>query len=105
MRPTDEIIGEKLYPFFEQIERYHELSMLDQETIFCMGVLFGIYHYERESESEVKAWAVDAPSEFARRLLGSWQKRNKAAAGINAAHKFIRENCPEWSQWLKDQKL
>ncbi len=68
------------------------------------GVLFRIYRYERESESEFKAWSVDSPSEFARLLLAEWQKR-KAAGNINVVHKFIRESCPEWSEWLKDQKL
>ena len=69
------------------------------------GVLFGIYRYERESESEFKAWSVDSLSEFARLLLAELQKRNKAAGNINVVHKFIRESCPEWSEWLKDQKL
>jgi hypothetical protein len=53
------------------------------------GVLFGIYRYERESESEFKAWSVDSLSEFARLLLAEWQKRNKAAGNINVVHKLF----------------
>jgi hypothetical protein len=102
---ADGIIEEELHPFLEQLKRYHELGMPEQEATYCMGVLFGIYRYERESESEFKAWSVDSLSEFARLLLAKWQKRNKAAGNINVVHKFIRENCPEWSEWLKDQKL
>jgi hypothetical protein len=101
---ADEIIDEELHPFFEQIERYHELGMPDQEATYCMGVLSGIYRYERDSQSEFKAWCVDIPNERARLLLDKWQKRNIATAAINTVHKFIRESCPEWTKWLKDQK-
>jgi hypothetical protein len=76
---ADEIIEAELHRFFEQIERYHELDMPDQEATYCMGVLSGIYRYERESQSEFKAWCVDIPDERARQSLREWQKRNKAA--------------------------
>jgi hypothetical protein len=102
---ADEIIEEELQPFFGEIERYHELGMPDQEATYCMGVLFGIYRYEQESKSEFREWSVDIPSEFAGLLLDKWQKRNSATARINAVHTFIRESCPEWAKWLKDQKL
>jgi hypothetical protein len=62
---ADENIAEELQPFFEQVERYHELGMPDQEATYCMGVLFGIYRYERESKSEFRECSVDIPGEFA----------------------------------------
>ena len=102
---ADEIIAEELQPFFEQIERYHQLGMPDQEATYCMGVLFGIYRYARESKSEFREWSVDIPGEFAGLLLDKWQKRHKATANVNALHNFIRERCPQWAKWLQDQKL
>ncbi len=35
-----EIIEEELQPFFDQVERYHELDMPEQEATYCMGVVF-----------------------------------------------------------------
>ncbi len=34
-----EIIEEELQPFFDQVKRYHELRMAEQEAAYCMGVI------------------------------------------------------------------
>ena len=98
-----EIIEEKLQPFFDQVERYHELGMPEQEAAYCMGVIFGIYRYQRESTSEFSEWSVDIPTECAGLLLDRWRERNREKASINAMHEFIRERCPEWAKWLEDE--
>lgn len=100
-----EIIEEELQPFFEQVERYHELDMPEQEAAYCMGVIIGIYRYERESKSEFKEWSVDIPADCAGFLLDKWKERNRDKARITAMHEFIRARCPEWTEWLKDEKL
>jgi hypothetical protein len=100
-----EIIEQELQPFFEQAERYHKLGMLEQEATYCMGVVRGIYRYERESKSEFREWSEDIPAECAGFLLGQWRERNRDAQSINAVREFIREHCPEWSKWLKNFKL
>lgn len=99
-----EIIEEELQPFFDQLERYHELGMSEQETAYCKGVIFGIYRYERESKSEFRDWCADIPAECAGFLLDKWRKRNRKGASINAMHAFFRERCPEWAKWLNDKE-
>src|ERR1700730_1846959 len=54
-----EIIDEELQPFFDQVERYRELGMAEQEAAYCKGVILGIYRYERESKSEFREWSTD----------------------------------------------
>jgi hypothetical protein len=100
-----EIIEEELQPFFDQIERYHEIGLREQEAAYCMGVILGMYRYERESESEFRQWAVDIPAEFGDFLLNKWRKRNPDKVRINAMHEFIRTRCPEWAKWLKGTKV
>jgi hypothetical protein len=100
-----EIIEEELQPFFDQIERYHEIGLREQEAAYCMGVILGMYRYERESESEFRQWAADIPAEFGDFLLSKWRKRNPDKARINAMHEFIRTRCPEWAKWLKGTKV
>ena len=102
-----EIIEEELQPFFDQVERYYEMGLREQEATYCMGVIFGIYRYERESKSEFKEWSVDIPAEYGGFLLDKWRERNRNRDkdSINAMHEFIRERCPEWAKWLKDKKV
>jgi hypothetical protein len=102
---ASEIIEEELQPFFDQVERYHEMGLREQEATYCKGVIFGIYRYERESKSEFREWSVDIPAECGGFLLDKWRERNRDKDSINAMHEFIRERCPEWAKWLKDKKV
>ncbi len=100
-----EIIEEELRPFFDQVGRYHKMGLPEQEAAYCMGVILGIYRYERESKSEFKQWSEDIPAEYGGFLLDKWRERNPDGARINAMHEFIRARCPEWAKWLKDTKV
>lgn len=96
-----DIIEEELQPFFDQVERYHDLGMHEQETTYCMAVILGIYRFEHESKSEFKQLADDIPAECAGNLLEEWRARNPEQARIDAMCAFIRERCPKWASWLK----
>ena len=98
-----DIIEEELQPFFDQVERYHELGMAEQEATYCMAVILGIYRFEHESKSEFKQLAEDAPAEFASNLLEDWRSRNLQQGAIDAMDAFIRERCPKWVGWLEEE--
>lgn len=97
-----DIVEEALQPFFDQVERYHDLGMHEQEASYCKGVLFGIYRFERESEAEIKALADDLAGECAGTLLDDWKKRNPDKAAVAAMQAFVREKCPKWATWLRE---
>jgi hypothetical protein len=94
-----DVIEEELQPFFDQVERYHDLGLIPQEATYCMGVLAGIYRFEQESEAEIKSLAGDLPREYAGTLLDDWRKRNTDKAGVEAMEEFVREGCPKWAGW------
>jgi len=96
-----EIIDEELQPFVDQVERYHEMELPTQEATCCMGIILGLYRWERESESEFRQWAEDIPAEYAGPLLDQWRKRNPEQARLNAMREFVRTRCPEWAKLLK----
>ena len=98
-----EMIEAELQPFCDQLERYQKLGMIEQESTYCMGVIFGLYRFERKSESEFRDWSVDIPAEFARDLLDLWLQRNREGARIDAMHDFIREHCPDWAKCLLEK--
>jgi hypothetical protein len=95
-----EIVEEELRPFYDQAKRYRELGMPEQETIYCMGVILGIYRYEHESKSEFREWCEDVPIECAGYLLDTWRKRNKGTAAARAMNEFIQSRCPKWAKYL-----
>jgi hypothetical protein len=95
-----ELIEAEVQPFFDQVERYHRLAMPDEEARYCLGVIVGIYRWERQSETEFRQWSEDIPAECAGGLLDEWRKRNPAEAGIAAMRALIAERCPEWAKWL-----
>jgi hypothetical protein len=99
-----DIIEEELQPFFDQVERYHELAMGEQEATYCMAVILGIYRFAHESKSEFKQLADDAPAEFAHNLLEDWRARKPPQAAIEAMEAFMRERCPKWAGWLKEEQ-
>lgn len=98
-----EIIQEELQPFFDQIDSYHELNMPKQEASYCMGILLGIYRYQHESKSQFRQVAEGTLAECAGNLLEEWRERNPDQTGIDAMHAFIRERCPKWADWLKEE--
>jgi hypothetical protein len=83
----------------DQAKRYHDIGSLEQEAVYCMGVLLGLYRYERESKSEFRQCAEDIPGDVGGYLLDEWRKRNPDRARVNAMHEFIRTRCPEWDNW------
>jgi hypothetical protein len=97
-----DMIEDELQPFFDQVERYHDLGMIEQEATYCMAVLLGIYRFETESQAEIKQLAEDHPAEYAVGLLDEWRARNPDTAGIAAMEAFIRERCPKWAVWLEE---
>src|SRR6516165_2451083 len=107
---ASEIIEEELQPFFDQVERYHEMGLREQEATYCMGVIFGIYRYERESKSEFRKWSEDIPAECGGFLLDKWRERNRKKASNNAMHELSprqalgEESRPlpqrRWAKWL-----
>jgi hypothetical protein len=100
-----EIIEEELQPFFEQVERYREMGLPEQEAAYCMGVILGIYRYERESRSEFRQWSEDIPAECSGLLLDKWAERNREGVRITVMHAFIRERCPEWAKSLTGESV
>ena len=98
-----EIFEEQLQPYVDQLKRYHDLGMPEQEAAYCEGVILGVYRYEKESKSEFRNWCEDMPAECAGDLLDAWKKRNREKVRRAAMDSFVRAHCPDWVSWLTDK--
>ena len=87
---------EALEPYTNKLRRYNDLSMAIQAKLYCMGILKGVYLFEKESTSEYKDWAVDAPKEIFCRILGDWKDACRNPEDLDEMAHFIERECPEW---------
>ncbi len=99
-----EMIEEELEPFNNEVNKYHNLKMAEQAKQYCMGVLKGIYEFDKESQSEFKDWATDIPPECFGYLLDEWKKKCKRKKDLAEMNEFIKKECPDWAKWAITKK-
>lgn len=87
---------EALEPYTDELRRYHDRSMIAQAKFYCMGILKGIYLFEKDSTSQYKDWAVDAPEDFFSRILKDWKEACRNKNDLKQMDHFIEQECPEW---------
>jgi len=69
-----EMIEDIIEPHLKNMQRLHSLGMFREEMRYCIGVISGLYMFERESTTQFKDWAVDIPGELASQILMEWKK-------------------------------
>ena len=97
--PTEmawQIFEEALDPFRDEVIKYQRLSMYAEAKKHCLGILEGIYKFEKESSSEYKDWAVDAPREYFERVLKEWKSGQDNPEDVAEAENFIEKNFAGW---------
>ena len=97
-----EMFEETLEPFVQEMQRLMDLKISQEAKEYCMGILKGIYQYEKDSGSEFKDWATDLPGESFGDILSEWGK------SCEKNHKkemktFIKKEFPDWSAWAINQ--
>ena len=90
-----EMVEDALEPFVGEIKKFQDLKMPEEAKRYCMGVLYGIYRYGWESESEFKIHAEDVPQESFGWILEDWEKKS-SEADKKAMKEFIKTKCPRW---------
>ena len=74
-------------------ERNEEASGFGNATggkRYCMGILHGICLFRRESHSEYKDWADDAPREFFQSVINTWKESTTNSSDIAQVEDFVR---------------
>jgi hypothetical protein len=94
-----QMFEDALQPFEDAIDKYKRLSMSSEARSYCEGILKGIYDFHRESSTEYKDWAVDAPGEFFGRVLDEWKSLFKGRPPLLEMEEFLQSHCPDWAEW------
>lgn len=89
-----EIFEETLQPFLEELKKYQELSMTNEAKYYCMGILKGIYKFDKESKSQYREWSVDAPGEYFEIVLNKWKDNCSISDDLKEMENFIKEKFP-----------
>ena len=97
-----DMFEEALEPFVQEMQRLLDLKMRQEAKLYCMGILKGIYQYEKDSESEFKDWASDVPGESFGYILREWGK-NRNNKDKKEMKDFIKKEFPAWSKWAINQ--
>lgn len=97
---ADQMIKEVLKPFLDELGKYQKLGMNTEANQMCMGLLLGLHLFERESTSEFKEWAPDAPSGFAEVVVGAWKQGTPVQADTRALRMFIEDELGGWGTRL-----
>ncbi len=84
-----ELFAKALEPFEEHLRKCHELALVKQAKLQCMGILKGIWQFESESKSEFKDWAGDAPEGNMGRVFDEWKKRSNNQKDIAEVKSFM----------------
>ena len=62
----------------------------------CMGLLLGLYEFERDSTSEFKNWAYGVSGEFAWEVVDVWKAGSPSQADITVVRTFIEDELGGW---------
>jgi len=93
---ASEMFEEALEPYIDELTKCQELSLAEEAKLHCMGILKGIYKFEKEAITEFQDWAVDDPHDNFRHTLEEWRKRNKDPKDLEEMDEFIKKSCTEW---------
>jgi len=98
---ADEMIGNALEPYREDLSRYQKLDMLEEATCVCMGIISGLYLFEHESSSEFKNWAADLPVIYAEDTLKKWYTKDVPQELVDEMESFIQSDLPNWPNFQR----
>ena len=91
-----EMLEDAIESYLVELKKYQELEMEEEAKKYCMGILKGIYKFEKESKNEFKDWATDASGDNFERVFEKWKERCTNLNDIKEMKEFIKKNFPGW---------
>lgn len=93
---ASEMFEGALEPYLDELRKCQKLSMDREAMLHCMGILMGLYKFEKEATTEFQDWAANEPQEYFVQVLEEWMNRNKDPKKLREMRDFVKRNFPEW---------
>jgi len=100
---ASEMFEEALQPYVDELLRCQKLVMHEEAKFHCMGILKGIYMFEKEGTAEFQDWVVDVPHETFMYLFEEWRKGSNSQ-NRKEMDEFVKRNFPIWHKDLKNKQ-
>jgi len=91
-----EMLKAAIESYVIELKKYQGLEMDEEAKKCCMGILKGIYKFEKESKNEFKDWATDALGDNLKRVFGKWKEHCTNQNDIKEIKYFIKKYFPGW---------
>jgi len=95
---ASEMFEEELEPHIDKMRKCLKLSMHEAANLHCMGILKGIYRFEKQSTTEFADWVEDDPSQSFQLVFDEWKRGNNDPKNLEEMKEFVGKNFPEWSK-------
>ncbi len=89
---ASEMIEESIEPYLDELKKYRNIPMPNEEKIYCMGILKGLYKYKKEASGEFYDWATDMPMEVFASVLDDWRRTQKDKKLRLEMENYVNEN-------------
>jgi hypothetical protein len=89
-----QVYAEALAPALDSLRQFQRLGLTLQAKRQCMGILKGVYRFEKESHSEFKAWAVDAPAHYFTSTYQEWRRESTSKQDVAEVRRCVKGFCP-----------
>ena len=91
-----EMFEEQLEPFVDQMKKYLRLLMYPEAKQYCIGILKGLYAFEKNATTEFADWAIDSPKEYFEIVYDDWKKAHSIKDDIKEVDHLIRKELSDW---------
>ena len=92
-----DMVEEALEFYADDIERLGRLGARESSLGTLMGVVKGLYRFDKESKTEFRDWAEDIAADVAWSLAEKWRK-TATDRERQAWKNFLARHCPDWAE-------
>jgi hypothetical protein len=85
-----EMFEEALHPFIDEMKKNQQRMLPAVAKAHCIGIIKGLWSYEKDSASEFKDWVPDAPGEYVSFVVDEWKKGNPSDEDVAEVMNFMK---------------
>jgi hypothetical protein len=93
---ASEMFEETLETYLDNLRKYQKLSMDKEAKLTCMGILKGLYKFEKEATTECKGYVEDDSYDNFIEVFDEWNEANKDLENKEEMQTYVKQNFPDW---------